>query len=171
MFQALQEGISDNFKFLGFLHLCNEVLIKILQTYTSLRKEGIWLTSPSRNEVELCKAAQKTEYYFMNISDAQLYRLKQKFDIDTIKEIDEKCTREQIINIVGKIINGIPFELDEYFSPEKFTPPTLVDEDFKPILVEPEDMPFQNKFIVKIFDFYVYPFLQYCKSWKGVGAV
>jgi DNA primase len=102
------------------------------------------ITPPSRNEVELCKAdtSQKTEYYFMNISDAQLYRLKQKFDIDTIKEIDEKCTREQIINIVGKIINGIPFELDEYFSPEKFTPPTLVDEDFKPILVEPEDMPF-----------------------------
>ena len=95
-------------------------------------------------EAELCKTdtSQKTEYYFMNISDAQLYRLKQKFDIDTIKEIDEKCTREQIINIVGKIINGIPFELDEYFSPEKFTPPTLVDEDFKPILVEPEDMPF-----------------------------
>ena len=102
------------------------------------------ITPPSRNEVELCKTdtSQKTEYYFMNISDAQLYRLKQKFDIDTIKEIDEKCTREQIINIVGKIINGIPFELDEYFSPEKFTPPTLVDEDFKPILVEPEDMPF-----------------------------
>lgn len=102
------------------------------------------ITPPSRNEVELCKTdtSQKTEYYFMNISDAQLYRLKQKFDIDTIKEIDEKCTREQIINIVGKIINGIPFELDEYFSPEKFTPPTLVDENFKPILVEPEDMPF-----------------------------
>ena len=78
----------------------------------------------------------------MNISDAQLYRLKQKFDIDTIKEIDEKCTREQIINIVGKIINGIPFELDEYLSPEKFTPPTLVDENFNPIIVEPEDIPF-----------------------------
>jgi DNA primase len=102
------------------------------------------ITPPSRNEVELCKtnASQKTEYYFMNISDAQLYRLKQKFDIDTIKEIDEKCTREQIINMVGKIINGIPFELDEYLSPEKFTPPTLVDENFNPIIVEPEDIPF-----------------------------
>lgn len=102
------------------------------------------ITPPSRNEVELCKTdtSQKTEYYFMNISDAQLYRLKQKFNMDTIKEIDEKCTKEQIINMVGKIINGIPFELDEYLFPEKFTPPTLVDEDFKPILVEPEDMPF-----------------------------
>jgi DNA primase len=102
------------------------------------------ITPPSRNEVELCNTdtSQKTEYCFMNISDAQLYRLKQKFDKDTIKEIDEKCTREQIINMVGKIINGIPFELDEYLSPEKCTPPTLVDEDFKPILVEPEDMPF-----------------------------
>ena len=78
----------------------------------------------------------------MNISDAQLYRLKQKFDMDTIKEIDEKCTREQIINMVGKIISGIPFELDEYLSPEKCTPPTLVDENFKPIIVEPENMPF-----------------------------
>jgi DNA primase len=102
------------------------------------------LPSSLRSEVELCEtdSSQNPEYYFMNISDAQLYRLKQKFDMDTIKEIDEKCTREQIISIVGKIINGIPFELDEYFSPEKFTPPTLVDEDFKPILVEPEDMPF-----------------------------
>jgi DNA primase len=102
------------------------------------------ITPPSRNEVELCKAytSQKTEYYFMNISDAQLYRLKQKFNMDTIKEIDEKCTKEQIINMVGKIINGIPFELDEYLFPEKFTPPTLIDENFKPILVEPEDMPF-----------------------------
>ena len=78
----------------------------------------------------------------MNISDAQLYRLKQKFDIDTIKEIDEKCTREQIINMVGKIISGIPFKLDEYLSPKKFTPPTLVDENFNPIIVEPEDIPF-----------------------------
>jgi len=78
----------------------------------------------------------------MNISDAQLYRLKQKFNMDTIKEIDEKCTKEQIINMVGKIINGIPFELDEYLFPEKFTPPTLVDENFNPIIVEPEDMPF-----------------------------
>ena len=28
----------------------------------------------------------------MNISDAQLYWLKQKFDMDTIEEIDEKST-------------------------------------------------------------------------------
>lgn len=104
----------------------------------------IHITSSSRNEVELCKtdSSQNPEYYFMNISDAQLYRLKQKFDMDTIKEIDEKCTREQIINMVGKIISGIPFELDEYLSPEKCTPPTLVDENFKPIIVEPENMPF-----------------------------
>ena len=78
----------------------------------------------------------------MNISDAQLYRLKQKFDMDTIKEIDEKCTKEQIIDIVGKIISGIPFELDEYISPEKCTPPILVDENLNPIIVEPEDIPF-----------------------------
>ena len=78
----------------------------------------------------------------MNISDAQLYRLKQKFNMDTIKEIDEKCTKEQIINMVGKIINGIPFELDEYLFPEKFTPPILVDENLNPIIVEPEDIPF-----------------------------
>ena len=102
------------------------------------------ITPPSRNGVELCKTdiSQKTEYYFMNISNAQLYWLKQKFDMATIIEIDEKCTREQIINMVGKIINGIPFELDEYLSPEKFTPPTLVDENFNPIIVEPEDIPF-----------------------------
>ena len=97
-----------------------------------------------RSEAELCDTdtSQKTEYCFMNISDAQLYRLKQKFDKDTIKEIDEKCTREQIINMVGKIISGIPFELDEYLSPEKCTPPTLVDKNFNPIIVEPEDIPF-----------------------------
>jgi len=71
-----------------------------------------------------------------------LYRLRQKFDIDTIKEIDEKCTREQIIDMVGKIINDIPFELDEYLSPEKYAPSTLIDENFNPIIVEPEDMPF-----------------------------
>jgi DNA primase len=102
------------------------------------------ITLPSRNEVKLCKTgtSQKNEYCFMNISDAQLYRLKQKFDIDTIIEIDEKCTREQIINMVGKIINDIAFELDEYLSPEKYAPSTLIDENFNPIIVEPEDMPF-----------------------------
>jgi len=102
------------------------------------------ITFPPRNEVELCKTdtPQKNDYCFMNISDAQLYRLKQKFDIDTIKEIDEKCTREQIIDMVGKIINDIPFELDEYLSPEKYAPSTLIDENFNPIIVEPEDMPF-----------------------------
>jgi len=102
------------------------------------------ITLPSRNEVKLCKTgtSQKNEFCFMNISDAQLYRLKQKFDIDTIIEIDEKCTREQIINMVGKIINDIAFELDEYLSPEKYAPSTLIDENFNPIIVEPEDMPF-----------------------------
>lgn len=102
------------------------------------------ITPPSRNEVELCKTdtSQKNEYFFMNISDAQLYRLKQKFDIDTIIEIDEKCTREQIINMVGKIISGIPFKLDEYLFPEKYSPSVLVDENFNPIIIEPEDIPF-----------------------------
>ncbi|AST58009.1 DNA primase [Thermoanaerobacterium thermosaccharolyticum] len=102
------------------------------------------ITSPSRNEVELCKtdSSQNPECCFMNISDAQLYRLKQKFDKDTIKEIDEKCTREQIINMVGKIIGGIPFKLDEYLFPEKYSPSVLVDENFNPIIIEPEDIPF-----------------------------
>ena len=62
--------------------------------------------------------------------------------MDTIEEIDEKSTMEDIIGIVGKIINGIPFELDEYFYPKKYTPSTLVDENPNPILIEPEDMPF-----------------------------
>lgn len=102
------------------------------------------ITSPSRNEVELCKtdSSQKSEYCFMNISDAQLYRLKQKFDIDTIKEIYEKCTKEQIISMVGKIISGIPFNLDEYLYPEKYTPSVLIDENLNPIIIEPEDIPF-----------------------------
>ena len=96
------------------------------------------------NEVVLCEtdSSPNLEYYFMNISDAQLYWLKQKFDMDTIEEIDEKSTMEDIIDIVGKIINGIPFELDEYLYPEKYTPSTLVDENPNPILIEPEDMPF-----------------------------
>lgn len=99
---------------------------------------------PSRSEAELCEtdSSQNPEYYFMNISDAQLYRLKQKFDIDTIKEIDENCTKEQIISIVGKIINGIPFKLDNYLNPEKYTPSLLIDENFNPIIVEPENIPF-----------------------------
>ena len=78
----------------------------------------------------------------MNISDAQLYRLKQKFDMDTIIEIDKKCTKEQIISIVGKILSGIPFKLDEYLYPAKYTPSILVDENFNPIIIEPEDIPF-----------------------------
>ncbi len=78
----------------------------------------------------------------MNISDAQLYRLKQKFNMDTIKEIDEKCTKEQIISMVGKIISGIPFNLDEYLYPEKYTPSVLIDENLNPIIIEPEDIPF-----------------------------
>lgn len=102
------------------------------------------LPSSPRSEVELCEtdSSQNPEYYFMNISDAQLYRLKQKFDMDTIKEIDEKCTKEQIISMVGKIISGIPFKLDDYLYPEKYTLSILVDENFNPIIVEPEDIPF-----------------------------
>jgi DNA primase len=76
------------------------------------------------------------------LQKTQLYRLKQKFDMDTIKEIDEKCTREQIINMMGKIIRGIPFKLDEYLFPEKYSPSVLVDENFNPIIIEPEDIPF-----------------------------
>lgn len=98
----------------------------------------------SRSEIELCRtgSSQNPEYYLMNISDAQLYWLKQMFDMDTIEEIDVKATREDIIDIVGKIINSIPFNLDEYLYPEKYTPSTLVDENLNPILIEPEDMPF-----------------------------
>lgn len=99
---------------------------------------------PSRNEVASCEtgSSQNSEYYFINISEAQLYWLKQKFDMDIIEEIDDKSTREDIIDIVGKIINDIPFELDEYPHPEKYTPSTLVDENLNPILIEPEDIPF-----------------------------
>ena len=97
-----------------------------------------------RSEIELCEtgSSQNPKYYFINISDAQLYWLKQMFDMDTIEEIDEKATKEDIIDIVGKIINSIPFNLDEYLHPEKYTPSTLVDENLNPILIEPEDMPF-----------------------------
>jgi DNA primase len=44
--------------------------------------------------------------------------------------------------MVGKIINGIPFKLDEYLNPEKYTPSVLVDKNLNPIIVEPEDIPF-----------------------------
>ena len=48
--------------------------------------ENIEPFTPLRNEVVSCEtdSSQNPEYYFMNISDAQLYWLKQKFDMDTI---------------------------------------------------------------------------------------
>ncbi|MCF6466620.1 MULTISPECIES: hypothetical protein [Eubacteriales] len=44
--------------------------------------ENIEPFTPLRNEVVSCEtdSSQNPEYYFMNISDAQLYWLKQKFD-------------------------------------------------------------------------------------------
>ena len=42
----------------------------------------------------------------INISKAQLFHLKKRFDLDLIKKIDNECSKKQIAAIVGNIIKN-----------------------------------------------------------------
>lgn len=64
---------------------------------------------------------EKTEENFVNISKAQLFHLKKKFDLDLIQKIDNECSRKQIAAIVGNIIKNKDFNVLDYM-PKKINP-------------------------------------------------
>lgn len=134
-------------KFIKGISTINELAVNGIKSAlnSSIKEQGTEEpASSSRDEVEVEKksSSQSTDYVFTNITDAQLYRLKQRFDIPTIQKIDENCTKKQITAIVGNIINNIDFDLGDYLAPKKYKVTTLIDKDFNPVLEEPEEMPF-----------------------------
>lgn len=50
----------------------------------------------------------------INISKAQLFHLKKRFDLDLIKKIDNECSKKQIAAIVGNIIRNEDFDVWDY---------------------------------------------------------
>src|SRR5699024_7674697 len=94
------------------------------------------------NEVIKIKEQEtiQSTYVIKNISDAQQYRLKQRFDLPTIKQIDDNCTSNQIIAIVGNIINNTPFYLGDYLNIKADHSYAKVDEAFT--TAPPDILPF-----------------------------
>ena len=81
-----------------------------------------------------------------NISTAQLFHLKKKFDMDLILKIDKECSKKQIGAIVGNIIKNKNFDVQDYI-PKKadllstnniYTTATATD-DGNFILISDED--------------------------------
>ncbi len=78
----------------------------------------------------------------INISKAQLFHLKKRFDLDLIKKIDNECSKKQIAAIVGNIIKNKDFDVcdyipknESYHSSTGIAPITAVldDGNFTPI--------------------------------------
>jgi DNA primase len=57
---------------------------------------------------------RNVEENLINISKAQLFHLKKRFDLDLIKKIDNECSKKQIAAIVGKIIKNKDFDVWDY---------------------------------------------------------
>jgi len=57
---------------------------------------------------------RNVEENLINISKAQLFHLKKRFDLDLIKKIDNECSRKQIAAIVGNIIKNKDFDVWDY---------------------------------------------------------
>lgn len=80
-----------------------------------------------------------------NISKKQLNILKKKFDYETVKKINDFCTKKQIRSIIGNIIENKPFDVNDYLhfnkNFNKSIDYTTVDNDFRPIIND-DDCPF-----------------------------
>jgi DNA primase len=57
---------------------------------------------------------RNAEENLINISKAQLFHLKKRFDLDLIQKIDSKCSKKQIAAIVGNIIKNKDFDIWDY---------------------------------------------------------
>jgi DNA primase len=93
---------------------------------------------------------RNVEENLINISKAQLFHLKKRFDIDLIQKIDNECSRKQISAIVGNIIKNKDFDLWDYI-PKKgnhhsstiIAPNTAIldDDNFTPVTND-DNIPF-----------------------------
>jgi len=90
-------------------------------------------------------SAQKEKYVeesLINISKAQLFHLKKRFDLGLIKKIDNECSKKQIAVIVGNIIKNKDFDVWDYIpkngghhSSTSMAPSTIIldDGNFSPV--------------------------------------
>lgn len=85
---------------------------------------------------------RNVEENLINISKAQLFHLKKRFDLDLIKKIDNECSRKQIAAIVGNIIKNKDFDVwdyipknESYHSSTGIAPITAIldDDNFTPV--------------------------------------
>jgi DNA primase len=103
------------------LHCLNEEEIETLlnlctKNFKEVQNDNEVETIIKENSHIISDAGQeeKTEENFVNISKAQLFHLKKKFDLDLIQKIDNECSRKQIAAIVGNIIKNKDFNVLDY---------------------------------------------------------
>ncbi len=90
------------------------------------------------------------EENLINISKAQLFHLKKKFDIDLIQKIDSECSKKQIAAIVGNIIKNKNFDIWDYIpkktnhhSTTSIAPNRdILDDDNATPVTSDDDIPF-----------------------------
>jgi DNA primase len=92
---------------------------------------------------------RNVEENLINISKAQLFHLKKKFDIDLIQEIDSECSKKQIGAIIGNIIKNKDFDVWDYISKKanhhsatSIAPSTSILGDGNFTSVTNDDIPF-----------------------------
>jgi DNA primase len=92
---------------------------------------------------------RNVEENLINISKAQLFHLKKKFDIDLIQKIDSECSKKQIGAIIGNIIKSKDFDVWDYISKKanhhsatSIAPSTSILGDGNFTSVTNDDIPF-----------------------------
>jgi DNA primase len=68
----------------------------------------------SNTNIDSTQEEGNVEGSLINISKAQLFHLKKRFDIGIIKKIDNECSKKQIAAIVGNIIRNKDFDVWDY---------------------------------------------------------
>jgi len=68
----------------------------------------------SNTNIDSTQEEGNVEGSLINISKAQLFHLKNRFDIGIIKKIDNECSKKQIAAIVGNIIRNKDFDVWDY---------------------------------------------------------
>ncbi|TCU79343.1 DNA primase [Tissierella praeacuta] len=68
----------------------------------------------NNNNMDNGQEEKNVEENLINISKAQLFHLKKKFDINLIQKIDNECSKKQIAAIIGNIIRNKNFDVWNY---------------------------------------------------------
>jgi DNA primase len=103
----------------------------------------------SNTNIDNAQEERNVEENLINISKAQLFHLKKRFDIDLIKKIDNECSKKQIAAIVGNIIKNKDFDVWDYIpkneshhSSTSIAPSTSILDDGNFTSVTNDDIPF-----------------------------